>query len=214
MDDLVLQHELIEIAGPDRGVELQHGGVDAVAPVHAVRREPVGAAAADREIATVQVIVPDGEQIVVARLPVQAREHVRARSRERLLAEGSRVRAVRLQDRDEPRRGIGVDACGPRRVHADVRPRVRRSPRLVLGGHEKVQPVLDDRPAERPAVLVLLELPERQAGLIVPHQAFVLASEERRAVEGVRAPLRDGVDQPPRETALAHVKRSDEHLIL
>src|SRR6266702_3080546 len=207
MEVLVLKNQFVEPARPYRGAELEDGCVHVVPPAHAVGRERVRAATPDRQVGAVQMVVAHRQDVVVAHLPVEPTEQVGVRRAERLLAEaaGDRV-VVLLQNRDEPLRRVGADAGDAHGVDPDVRAGVRRISILVLPGHEEMQPVLDDRAAERPAPLVLFEAAERQAALVVPDEALVLMIEEGRTADCVRAAFGDRVDEAACEAALAYVE--------
>src|SRR5204863_58185 len=102
-------------------------------------------------------------------------------------------------------RGAELDARGERTVVM-----------TEVTGHEEVQPVADDRAAQRETVLLLLVVGHgyRHAVGIAAHEILILQVSEYRPVELVGAGFGDGVDQAADETALPHVERSDQDLIL
>src|SRR5256712_13584551 len=106
----------------------------------------------------------------------------------------------------DPRRGTGIDP--------DVATGIRPVATLSLSRQEYVELVLEERPADRPTVLVPRDRSERLPGEAVADEVVALMILEEGPVNLVRATTRDGVDQAAGEPALAHVEGGDEHLVL
>ena len=102
--------------------------------------------------------------------------------------------------------------AGPPDV-GDERSGVRHDALLQVGIQKEVDPVADDRAGPRAA-----ELPAREvappSSQTTRRQPPVLEETERRAVEGIRSRLRNGIEEPAREVAEADVERRGEHLKL
>ena len=122
------------------------------------------------------------------------------------------VRALKDVRHALHRRGIGSGRRA-RAGEARIRPRRRIRFALPLGRDEEVNLVLHDRAAQREAELLLLEIARAQERH-VGSEILIAEVVVRRAVELVRAALRDGVDQRAGEVPLAHVERRQQHLIL
>ena len=95
---------------------------------------------------------------------------------------------------------------------ADVRAGIRRVLLLKLGREREEQLVLDDRAAEPEPFLRLAERRRAEVGDVALH-LLVARAVRARAVEFVRAALRDGVDEEAGEVALANVERRQEDLV-
>ena len=157
-----------------------------------------------------QLVVELGEQVRLRVVDLRSVPISRVEAVRQALQDGpDRVRAG-LSDADTGRidrvAGIGPDLHA-RRERAIVVPQVAR--------HEEVQPVPDNRAADREPVLLLLIVRHghRDARRVGPHEILILAVAECRAVKRVRAGLGDGVDEAAHEAALAHVERRNQHLV-
>ena len=166
--------------------------------------------------------------VVRGDLAVHLREDVLVRVADVGGREAARIEAILgLENLLHAGRGRVADAdadriFAPRRIRPDHGTGERRHPVLNVDRSEELQPVSENGPTDRAAVLGLRKVrlqrnPGRDGTPLwhrVPHEPLVLEEAEERAVEGVGAGLGDGVDQAAREAALPHVERRDQHLIL
>src|SRR5690606_22105215 len=136
---------------------------------------------------------------------------------------GERIRAPRIDAVAAGRRGHAVDglredAEGGRIAGTTEVP--GRGASLQLAGEEEVQPVPDDGPAERKAVLPVgevggwIEGTPVAAQRLIADEALVAVVDEGRALQLVGPALGDRVDETAGEARLADVEGRDQHLEL
>ena len=215
-DGLAPKDHLVKQSAAKSRVQLKHAGVRHVPDHIVVGRERVVIAARGRHVARLDVVVTEGEHVVLPHLPVEPAEQVGVGVVERHLPEVTGVKGavVRPENVGEPRGRVRVDPRRGYRVDADVGTGVRPAASLALTRHEDVELVAEERRPDRAAVLVFGEFPEGLCGQSAANQVVVLVILEEGAVNLVRAAPCDRVDQAAREPALADVERGDEHLVL
>ncbi|MEI2719550.1 MAG: hypothetical protein V9E87_05335 [Gemmatimonadales bacterium] len=169
-------------------------------------------------------------EVVALRLVVDAAQHDTVLRRHRPVQTtdevGDRVLVELLRARaavHAPGGQGGIEAIHQRLIDAKLLSRVLRLPdvrterRLAglvrLGGRKEVELVLDDRAAERAAVLPAEEL-RASVERDVRDEVLVAGGVEPGPRELVGAVLGDRADQAARETALGHVVRRDDDLVL